>query len=102
MGVTAVSLSTAEDSPEFFQVLEKAREMTALLDMDLIWDIPTPYSSSNPIAVELEEVPQGAGRAWLYIEPDGDVLPTQGINEILGNILRDPWEDIWQKACSRS
>ncbi|MBN1264382.1 MAG: radical SAM protein [Anaerolineales bacterium] len=102
MGVPAISLSSTDSSPEYIRVLEQAREMAAQLEMDLIWDITAPYSSSNPIAIELEDVPQGAGRAWLYIEPDGDVLPTQGINEILGNILRDPWEDIWQKACSRS
>ncbi len=32
----------------------------------------------------------------LYVEPDGDVLPAQGIaNQILGNLLRDPWEKIY-------
>jgi MoaA/NifB/PqqE/SkfB family radical SAM enzyme len=38
----------------------------------------------------------GAGRAWLYVEPDGDVLPDQSIDRVLGNFLRDPWEKIWQ------
>jgi MoaA/NifB/PqqE/SkfB family radical SAM enzyme len=75
--------------------------MTAEFGIDLIWDITAPYSASNPISLELEEVPQGAGRAWLYVEPDGDVLPTQGVNQVLGNILRDPWEEIWNNALSR-
>ncbi len=101
MGVTAVSLSSTETSPEFQQAMEHAREMTAEFGIDLIWDITAPYSASNPISLELEEVPQGAGRAWLYVEPDGDVLPTQGVNQVLGNILRDPWEDIWNNALSR-
>jgi len=57
-----------------------------------------PYSALNPVSLELEgnEVPEGAGRAWLYVEPDGDVLPAQGVNRVLGNILRDPWEQIWR------
>ncbi len=44
----------------------------------------------------MDNLPTGAGHAWLYIEPDGDVLPAQGINQVLGNILKDPWETIWQ------
>jgi len=46
---------------------------------------------------EFEETSQGAGKAWLYVEPDGDVLPAQGINQVLGNMLIDPWEKIWEK-----
>ena len=39
----------------------------------------------------------GAGRAWLYVEPDGDVLRSQGMpGKILGNILRDNWETIYR------
>ncbi|MBE9474690.1 MAG: hypothetical protein IMY85_07340, partial [Chloroflexi bacterium] len=40
----------------------------------------------------------GAGHAWLYVEPDGDVLPDQDINQVLGNLLNDPWETIWATA----
>ena len=30
-------------------------------------------------------------QAWLYVEPDGDVLPSQGLyQQILGNILQTP------------
>jgi MoaA/NifB/PqqE/SkfB family radical SAM enzyme len=42
----------------------------------------------------------GAGKAWLYIEPDGDVLPDQLINQVLGNILTDPWEKILSTGSS--
>ena len=70
--------------------------------MDLVWDMPVPYSENNPVTLELEnvaeqEAPVGAGKAWLYVEPDGDVLPAQGLyDQILGNILNDPWEKIWE------
>jgi MoaA/NifB/PqqE/SkfB family radical SAM enzyme len=63
------------------------------------WDLPVPYSESNPVAVEVEddEVPAGAGRAWLYVEPDGDVLPAQGeADKVMGNFLSDPWEKIYK------
>jgi MoaA/NifB/PqqE/SkfB family radical SAM enzyme len=48
--------------------------------------------------VQSEDQPEGAGKAWLYFEPDGDVLPAQGVNQVLGNILRDPWAQIWENA----
>jgi hypothetical protein len=34
----------------------------------------------------------------IYVEPDGDVLPGQGINRPLGNLLSDSWDQIWEKA----
>ena len=59
--------------------------------MELVWDIPVPFSAHNPVAVEVEsqeiEHPTGSGRAWIYIEPDGDVTPTQGDEQVLGNLL---------------
>ena len=103
VGVTSLSLSNS--SPNLDAALEAARQRAAERLIDLEWDLPVPYSSRNPVALELEEaedvqVPQGAGRGWLYVEPDGDVLPAQGINEVLGNLLRDDWAEIWQKAQS--
>jgi MoaA/NifB/PqqE/SkfB family radical SAM enzyme len=98
LGVPAVSLSSSETTDELFVELSDARDLAADLHLDLIWDIPVPYSASNPIALELDAVPVGAGRAWLYVEPDGDVLPTQGLDQVLGNLLRDPWSEIWSRA----
>jgi MoaA/NifB/PqqE/SkfB family radical SAM enzyme len=70
------------------------------LGLSLSWDLPVPYSSFNPIAMEAveDQITEGAGKGWLYVEPDGDVLPAQGINRVLGNLLRDPWEIIWSQA----
>jgi MoaA/NifB/PqqE/SkfB family radical SAM enzyme len=50
------------------------------------------------VAVETseDEVPEGAGKAWLYVEPDGDVLPSQGMaGKVLGNLLTDSWSTIY-------
>jgi MoaA/NifB/PqqE/SkfB family radical SAM enzyme len=98
IGVPAISLSTSDTNEKMAQELSEAREYAASLALDLIWDLPAPYSSTNPIALELDVPPVGAGRAWLYVEPDGDVLPAQGISQVLGNLLRDPWSDIWSAA----
>ena len=96
MGVQSLSLSASD--PDLKSELNLARQIVADQGMSLIWDLPVPYSGTNPIALELEEsgeTPQGAGHAWLYVEPDGDVLPGQGIQKVLGNLLTDDWEKIW-------
>jgi MoaA/NifB/PqqE/SkfB family radical SAM enzyme len=100
-GVTAVSLSAGVKDPSVEQALASARDHVAHLGLDLVWDLPAPYSRRNPIDLELEEPSRGPGRAWLYIEPDGDVLPGQGVDTILGNMLRDDWDRIWKNAHSR-
>jgi hypothetical protein len=98
MRVRGLSLSAA--NAEARAQLPKLRERAAYLGLNLVWDLPVPYSGANPIALETaEDAPvTGAGKAWLYVEPDGDVLPYQGLNHVLGNLLRDPWADIWHKA----
>ncbi|KAA3647834.1 MAG: radical SAM/SPASM domain-containing protein [Chloroflexi bacterium] len=97
-GVSAVSLSESE--PSLSETLQEARSYADSRDLPLIWDLPVPYSNMNPVALELEAeeqpLPEGSGIGWLYVEPDGDVLPGQGINEIVGNILKNDWKDIWE------
>jgi hypothetical protein len=96
LGVKAVSL-TASDASLHGSLID-FRNQAASLGLTLVWDLPVPYSAFNPVALEtqLEDLPAGAGHAWLYIEPDGDVLPSQGVNQVRGNILKDPWETLWR------
>ncbi len=99
MGVNALSLSTVEK--DLVDDLQELRDFAAMQQLELVWDMPVPYSSNNPVALELEQAeeqapPEGAGKAWLYVEPDGDVLPAQGLyDQILGNLLSDDWDKIW-------
>ena len=97
--VTSVSLSSI--STKLGDALEAASQKASALNLRLVWDLPVPYSVFNPIAAELEAgtetAPEGAGKAWLYVEPDGDVLPAQGVNKVLGNMLTDPWKKIWKQ-----
>lgn len=99
-GVRAISLSASELALN--DRLQAARDRAAAKGLPLVWDMPVPYTSLNPVNLELEEGkgqhPVGAGKAWLYVEPDGDVLPGQGINKPLGNILTDDWAKLWKKA----
>jgi organic radical activating enzyme len=88
-GVRNLSLS-APDKKFLGDMLALQAQANAL-DFTLRWDLPVPYSEFNPVAVETEEdkVPSGAGKTWMYVEPDGDVLPAQGAaGKALGNILQ--------------
>jgi organic radical activating enzyme len=101
MDVKTLSLSISETSLK--DEIKKTQQLAADKGLTLVWDLPVPYSGFHPIALELEEhekPSQGAGKAWLYVEPDGDVLPEQGINKVLGNLLTDEWSSIWEKARS--
>jgi hypothetical protein len=92
------SLSLGASEVSLHESLHALHNKAASLGLTLRWDLPVPYSIENPVAHETieDDVPSGAGKAWLYVEPDGDVLPTQGeADKILGNILRDPFEKIY-------
>ena len=72
----------------------------ANLGLSLKFDLPVPYSADNPVAREIapDTAADGAGTAWLYVEPDGDVLPAQGMSDrLLGNLLRDAWDQIYRR-----
>ncbi len=95
LGVENISLSTSES--DLLDDLLELQGTANSLGLAIRWDLPVPYSASHPVAFETvdEEIPDGAGKTWMYVEPDGDVLPAQGeVDKILGNFLRDTWESI--------
>jgi len=98
MGVQAISLSA--NNPLAAAELPSLRQEAATLGLRLVWDLPVPYSARNPVALELaaedHPLPEGAGSAWLYVEPDGDVLAAQGHPQVLGNLLTDSWATLWR------
>ena len=94
--VTSLSMTSSDAS--LGDTFDALRDKAAELGLTLRFDLPVPYSEYNPVVYEAAEdaIPEGAGRAWLYVEPDGDVLPSQGhSNKVLGNLLRDEWKTIY-------
>jgi organic radical activating enzyme len=92
------SLSLSVNHKDLSAELTDFRNKAVRRGFEIVWDLPVPYSGLNPVAFEIEnagDVPRGTGNAWLYVEPDGDVLPAQGITTVLGNFLTDSWEKIW-------
>ena len=95
LSVQSLSLTSRDNALR--DQYDALRNKAAELGLTLKFDLPVPYSEQNPVALETREdhAPEGAGKAWLYVEPDGDVLPTQGMaDKVLGNFLRDEWSAI--------
>ena len=95
-GVENISLSASELSIK--KEVLNLRNYAAEINMRLVSDLPVPFSEAHPLAFEAadDSEPAGAGKTWLYVEPDGDVLPAQGFAEqVLGNVLTDSWEKIY-------
>ena len=96
LDVKSLSLTSSDESLR--DTYDSLREKAAALGLTLKFDLPVPYSASNPVVYETQEaaIPEGAGKVWLYVEPDGDVLTSQGnSNHVLGNLLRDDWKQIY-------
>jgi hypothetical protein len=96
LGVESLSLTISDLSLQ--DAFNALRNKAAAMGLTLRFDLPVPYSAHHPVAFETREddVPEGAGKAWLYVEPDGDVLPAQGMaDHILGNLLTDSWSKIY-------
>jgi len=96
LNVMSLSLTSSEAS--LAETYDALRDKAAELGLTLKFDLPVPYSASNPVVYEAAEdaIPEGAGKTWLYVEPDGDVLPSQGHSDrVLGNLLRDDWKKIY-------
>jgi len=77
-------------------VILSMNEELERLGMRFIWYSPTRYCAFNPLELDLGEKRCTAGEYNLCVEPDGEVLPCQSWYESAGNILKDPWESIWQ------
>jgi hypothetical protein len=96
LGVRNLSLTTSDEAIQ--KDYNTLRDTAAHAGLALGFDLPVPYSAYNPVALETHEddVPKGAGKVWLYVEPDGDVLPSQRMaDKVLGNLLTDSWSSIY-------
>jgi MoaA/NifB/PqqE/SkfB family radical SAM enzyme len=108
MDVPAVALSSplraasAEEQERLPTALEAAQEAAHEAGLTLIWDLAAPYSRVHPVELEAGLSPKRVAHQHLYLEPDGDALPTQGYNVVLGNVLRDPWKEIWENPARTS
>jgi radical SAM protein with 4Fe4S-binding SPASM domain len=87
---------------ELLPVLERVRQAAAERGLRLVWYTPTQYCALSPLQLELGVKACTAAMYNMCVEPDGAVIPCQSYYQPLGNILRDPWEEIWNHDLARS
>ena len=71
--------------------------------VELVWYSPLPLCLFNTIAHGFGNRGCAAADGLLHVSPAGDVLPCSsfGHAESLGNLLRQPFEEIWQSRAAR-
>jgi radical SAM protein with 4Fe4S-binding SPASM domain len=81
---------------ELRPVLDRVRARAADLGMRFLWYTPTEYCRLHPLEAGLGLKSCNAAEYSICVEPNGDVLPCQSYYHPAGNLLRDPWETIWE------
>lgn len=97
-----LTVGTGLAESELLPLLEIARAITDQHNQRLIWYTPTQYCHFDPMQLELGVKGCTAALYNMCIEPDGGVLPCQSYYHMLGNILNDRWEAIWNHPLSTS
>jgi radical SAM protein with 4Fe4S-binding SPASM domain len=88
---TGQAIPEAALPASLIRIRDKAHE----LDMRFLWYTPTQYCRLSPVELEIGAKRCNAGEYSICIEPNGDVLPCQSYYVAAGNLLRDPWQRIW-------
>ncbi len=81
-------------------LLDIARQKTEAAGQRLIWYTPTQYCHFDPVQFDLGVKGCTAALYNMCIEPNGDVLPCQSYYQSVGNMMKDPWNRIWNHELS--
>lgn len=84
-------------------VVLRLRDHARRRGVELIWYSPLPLCHTNTIAHGLGNRGCAAADGLLHVNPAGDVLPCSSFHhaESLGNLLRQPFAEIWQSRAAR-
>jgi len=92
----------AVDPASLVGALDAIHQQAHQLGVRLIWYSPTEYCVFNPVHHHLGVKQCSAARINMCIEPDGAVIPCQSYYQPLGNILVQPWRQIWNHPLALS
>ncbi|MBN2577368.1 MAG: PqqD family peptide modification chaperone [Pirellulales bacterium] len=93
-----VGNDTALTPEDLAAIVPPIRDAAQRRGMRFLWYTPTPYCRFSPLEFDLGPRRCNAGQYSMCIEPDGGVLPCQSYPVAVGNILRDPWDALWNSG----
>jgi radical SAM protein with 4Fe4S-binding SPASM domain len=96
-----LTVGTGLSESELPTLLELAKEITTENGQRLIWYTPTMYCNFDPQQLELGVKGCTAALYNMCVEPDGGIIPCQSYYSQLGNILKDPWDTIWNHELAK-
>ncbi|NBD35483.1 MAG: radical SAM protein [Chloroflexi bacterium] len=97
-----LSAPDAIPAEEMAPLLIRVHERAEALGMRFLWYTVTEYCRFSPVELGLDPKRCNAAEYSMCIEPNGDVIPCQSYYVTAGNILTDPWDEIWNSALFRS
>lgn len=97
----AVCVGSGIAEKDLGPIMERVKKATEEHNLRLIWYTPTKYCEFDPTGLELGIKGCTAARYNMCVEPNGDAIPCQSYYVALGNILHDPWEEIWEHELAR-
>jgi radical SAM protein with 4Fe4S-binding SPASM domain len=95
----ALAVPYSEIGPHVLRLRDRAEER----GVQLIWYSPLPLCLLNTVAHGLGNRGCAAADGLLHVGPGGDVLPCSSFahGESLGNLLRDPFDQVWESRAAR-
>jgi radical SAM protein with 4Fe4S-binding SPASM domain len=97
-----LSVGTGLTERELPALLDLARQKTDHYGQRLIWYTPTQYCHFDPMQLELGVKGCTAALYNMCVEPDGAVIPCQSYYQPIGNLLSDPWKEIWEHDLAKN
>jgi len=79
------------------ELLPRIRDKASQLGLKFLWYTPTQYCRLDPVKLGLGVKSCSAAGLSACVGPDGNVYPCQSYFESLGNILKDDWQEIWNR-----
>lgn len=89
-----LQISYSDIGPVVRRVHDAARQR----GIEFMWYSPTPMCLFNPLAEGLGNKSCAACDGLLSVSPSGDVLPCSSYPQPVGNLLREPFAQVWQSA----
>ncbi len=83
------------------QLEARVEEAATRTQMRFLWAPPMPRRPEIPLAAQVRQGPRCAEDTAVRVEPNGEVIPSRGPIQRVGNILKDDWETIWQHDAFR-